>query len=336
VTATRSSPANDAMPAALIDRLGGLPRAAEAPRPQRGPGEALVQVAAAALNPLDIHIASGRFYAGPPEVPYVPGKEGVGVVVAADHVPVGTRVWFEARGGIGGGGAMAAAAAVEEEKLIPVVGDVDDAAAAALGIAGIAAWNALEWRAQLQPGETVLVLGASGAVGSLAIQIARILGAAVVVAAARDAAGLQRAATLGADATVDLSAGGDLAARLREAAGGDIDVTVDPLCGDALTAASVASATHARIVQLGEAAAPTATLASGVLRGKMLTLLGHSHFGTPADRKAAAYRHLVDHAAGGRLHVECESFDLSAVGDAWQRQATSPHRKLVLRLDQAG
>lgn len=324
---------DDRMPAALIDRLGGVPRPAEAPRPERGPGEALVRVAAAALNPLDIHIASGRFYAGPPDVPYVPGKEGVGVVIEADHVPAGTRVWFEARGGIGGGGAMAALAAVEEAKIIPAGGDVDDAAAAALGIAGIAAWNALEWRAQLQPGETVLVLGASGAVGSLAIQIARILGAGVVVAAARDAAALERAAALGADATVDLGAEGDLAARLREAAGGELDVTIDPLCGDASTAASVASAMHGRIVQLGEAAAPTTTLASGVLRGKMLTVLGHSHFGTPPERKAAAYRHLLGHAAAGRLHVACEPFGLPAVADAWRRQATSPHRKLVLRLD---
>ena len=334
MTTRRVSPSSDPVPAAVIDRLGGLPRAAAAPRPERGPGEALVQVTAAALNPLDLHIASGRFYAGPPDVPYVPGKEGVGFVVEADHVPVGTRVWFEARGGIGGGGAMSSMAVVEESKLIPAVGDVEDAAAAALGIAGIAAWNALEWRAQLQPGEAVLVLGASGVVGSLAIQIARILGAGVVVAAARDTAALERAATLGADATVDLSVHGDLAARLREAAGGEVDVTVDPLCGESLTAASVASAMHARIVQLGEAAAPTATLSSGVLRGKMLTLLGHSHFGTPADRKAAAYRNLLDHAAGGRLHVERESFDLSAVADAWRRQATSPHRKLVLQLDQ--
>lgn len=321
------------MAAAVVDRLGEAPRPGEVARPRRGPGEALVEVAAAALNPLDLLIASGRFYAGPPEVPYVPGKEGVGrIVESARHAP-GTRVWFEARGGVGGDGAMAAFAVADEAKTIPVTSDVDDAVAAALGIAGIAAWNALEWRARLRPGETVLVLGASGAVGSLAIQIAKILGARWVVAAARDGAALARSLDLGADAVVDLSVEGDLPARLREAAGGDIDVTVDPLCGEALTAASIASAKDARIVQLGEAAAPSVTLSSGVLRGKMLTLLGHSHFGTPDDVKAAAYQRLLDHVVAGRLRVECEPFALAAVGEAWRRQAASPQCKLVLALD---
>jgi NADPH2:quinone reductase len=318
------------MPAAIIDRLGGVPHRGLVDAPTRAPGQTLVEVTAAALNPLDLLIAAGGFYAGSPQPPYVPGKEGVGRVLESDTLAPGTRVWFETPGGVGGDGAFAALAAVDDARTLPAADGVDDALAASLGIAGMAAWLALSWRAGLQPGETVLVLGATGVVGSIAVQLAKLLGAGRVVAAGRNQAALGRTRALGADAVVVLDGVGDMAAAFRDAAAGEIDVTVDPVFGEPMLAAARASARGARIVQLGEAAAPTVALPSGLVRGRMLEILGLSHFGTPDSAKATAYRELLAHAAAGRLVVDIEQRPLARVADLWRVQGRSPNRKLVV------
>ena len=149
-----------------------------------------MSVHAAPINPVDLSIASGRFYAGAPLLPYVPGTEGVGEVLESDGLAQGARVRFE------GAGAMAERVVVAEASCVEIP-QIDDALAAGLGVAGLAAWLALEWRAELAPGETVLVLGASGAVGQVAIQSARALQAGRIVAAARSEEGLERARALG-------------------------------------------------------------------------------------------------------------------------------------------
>ena len=318
------------IPAAIIERLGGVPRRGLVDVPTRAPGQSLVEVTAAALNPLDLLIATGTFYAGPPQLPYVPGKEGVGRVVESDTLAPGTRVWFETPGGVGGDGALAALAAVDDARTLPVAADVDDALAASLGIAGMAAWLSLSWRAGLQPGETVLVLGATGVVGSVAVQVAKLLGAGRVVAAGRNRAALDRIRALGADAIVALDGDFDVAAAFRDAAGGEIDVTIDPVFGEPMLAAARASASGARIVHLGEAAAPTITLPSALVRGRMLEILGLSHFATPDAAKASAYGELLGHAAAGRLVVDVEQRPLDRVAALWRVQARSPNRKLVL------
>jgi NADPH2:quinone reductase len=132
----------------------------------------------------------------------------------------------------------------------------------------------------------VLVLAASGAVGKIAVQAAKLLGAGRVVAAARDREGLERARELGADATVDLSDGAgadELAESIRSAAGGDgVDVTLDPLC-EPMVAAAKASASGARIVSIGQSAGPEATLASATVRGSTLSILGYPNFDVPAE-----------------------------------------------------
>jgi NADPH:quinone reductase-like Zn-dependent oxidoreductase len=320
---------SERIPAAIIERLGGTPRRGLVDAPARGPGQALVEVTAAALNPLDLLIATGRFYAGAPPLPYVPGKEGVGRVLESDTLAPGAR-WFETPGGVGGDGALASLAAVDEARTLPAPEGVDDALAAALGIAGMAAWLALSWRAGLQPGETVLILGATGVVGSIAVQVAKLLGAGRVVAAGRNRAALDRTRALGADATVSLDGEADLAAAFRAAAGGEIDVTVDPVFGEPMLAAAQASARGGRIVHLGEAAAPTVTLPSRLVRGRMLEILGLSHFGTPDSAKADAYGALTAYAAAGRLFVDIEQRPLDRVADLWRVQARSPNRKLVL------
>jgi NADPH:quinone reductase-like Zn-dependent oxidoreductase len=313
--------------AAIVSELGSPPQPGDWPEPEPGPGEALIDVAAAAINPVDLSIASGRFFAGNPQTPYVAGGEGVGTVVSAPELAPGTRVRFEGRG------AIAERIAVPEDALIELPAGVDDAVAAGLGVAGIAAWLALEHRARLQPGETVLVLGASGAVGQVAVQAARALGAGRIVAAARSADGLQKALALGADATVTLRDDLDttaLATEMRDAAQDPIDVVIDPLWGAPATAAAEAAGPHARLVNLGQSAGAQATLTSGTVRGKMLSILGHFNFLVAADVRRQAYRALVDLAAAGRMRLDCERVPLEDVAAAWERQAASPQVKLII------
>jgi NADPH2:quinone reductase len=318
------------MRAALVEQIGHTPRPAEVDEPRREQGQALIEVVAAPINPVDLSIAAGRFYGGTPEVPYVPGREGVGRVLEADSADTGARVRFDAAAGLGGGAFAERALAIESE-LLPVPDRIEDPIAACLGIAGLTAWLALEWRAQVDGGESVLVLGATGAVGQIAVQAAGLLGAGRVVAAARDAGALERVRELGADETVELDAGGDVASALREAAGGEgPNVVVDPLWGEPAALATEAAAPRARIVHLGQTASPEATLRSGAVRGKSLSILGFVLAMAPRDRRAGAYQRMCEEAASGRLRVEHETLPLDRVGEAWERQASFPHGKLVL------
>lgn len=320
------------MRAALVEELDSPPVPGSADDPAPGEGEALVEVTAASVNPIDLAVASGTFYGGRPEVPYVPGLEGLGRVLEGERFPAGTRVYFGARGGLGGRtGSMGERAAIDEATAIEVPDGADDALAACFGIAGLAAWLSLEWRAEIEEGETVLVLGATGPVGTIAVQAAKLLGAGRVVAAGRDGDALERLRGLGADATVDTTAAGDdLAGAFREAAEGDVDVTVDPLWGDPMVAAAEASAQGGRIVQLGQSASPEALLRSATVRGKLLAILGHTNMAAPQEVKAAAYRRMVEHAAAGRLSLEVETYPLERVTEMWEAQAAGPRRKLVL------
>ncbi|MEJ7717022.1 MAG: zinc-binding alcohol dehydrogenase family protein [Thermoleophilaceae bacterium] len=319
------------MRAARLDSLGETPVPAEMDEPRRGEGQALVEVAAAPVNPIDLAVASGQFYAAGDQTPYVPGLEGLGRVVEGESLAPGTRVYFGAKGGLGGSdGSMAERTVIDEATAIEVPEGTDDALAACFGIAGLAAWLPLEWRAELQEGETVLVLGATGAVGTIAVQAAKLLGAGRVVAAARDADALERLRPLGADAVVDLSSVDDAAEAFRDAAEGTVDVTLDPLWGDPVVAALEASSPFARVVQIGQSAGAEATVPSAAVRGKPLAILGHTNMAAPQEVKAAAYRRMVEEAAAGRLKVEYETYPLDRVTDMWEAQAAFPRRKLVL------
>lgn len=315
------------MRAARVHEHGRAPSVEDVPESERGPGQALVEVLAAPLNPVDLSIASGRFYAGAPPLPHSPGREGVGRVLEAEGIEAGALVYFDRAAD--GSGSFAERAPVEEARAVELPGGIDPALAACFGIAGLAAWLALEWRAELRSGETVLVLGASGAVGQIAVQSARLLGAGRVVAAARDEAGLRRARELGADATVSLTDPEGLSERLREAAGG-LDVIVDPLWGEPAVAALRAANQGGRLVQIGQSAGAEATIPSAAVRGNILAILGHTNFAAPDELRRDAYLRMVGHAAAGELTIDRETVPLADVAAAWERQAGSPHRKLVL------
>jgi len=308
------------MRAAVLSEYG-VPAAGEFQEPAPAAGEAVVEVLAAGLNPVDVAICGGRFYAGKPPLPSVAGREGVGRLD-------GARVYFDAP--IVPFGSMAERALVDPRSTYPVPDGLADGVAVALGISGLAAWLALSWRAQLKEGEHVLVLGASGVLGQIAVQAAKLLGAGRVVAAARSQQGLERCMRLGADAGVRLGEPGDPAAALAQAGGGRIDVVVDPLYGEPFLAAVGAASFGARIVQLGASAGSEATLASAPIRGKMLVIMGHTNFAAPPEVKAEAYRRLAEAARAGEIEVEVDAFALAHVGEAWSRLAEGSHRKIVL------
>jgi NADPH:quinone reductase-like Zn-dependent oxidoreductase len=215
-------------------------------------------------------------------------------------------------------GALAERTLLDPVSAFPVPYGVDDGVAVALGIAGSAGWLAVEWSGRLRPGETVLVLGASGTVGQVAVQAARLLGAGRVIAADRPHERLHR---LGADAVIELQAGEeDLAQRIADAAGGAVDVTIDMLWGAPAIAAMNAAARFARHVEVGNMAAPELTLAAPLIRSKSLDLRGFSVAHPSLELKRDAYLRLTGHAAAGDLVVDVDTRPLDHVADAWERQ----------------
>ena len=339
------------MRAAIVEASGRLPAPAEVPEPRRGPGEALVRIHAAALNPVELHIWNGHFFDGPPQPPYVIGLEGIGVVEEGERLAPGTRVRVEfVHPGYGRDGAVAEYAVAPEEPdaanrasqaSVAAIGDeLDDTSAAALGVPVFTALMCLE-RAQRAgaslDGAHVLVTGATGAVGLIAVQLAKLLGAARVVAAGRNSERLERARSLGADSTVELEegAGADqLRERFSEASGGRLDVALDPLWGAPARAAIDALTGDGVYVSFGQAASPVAELSGIPLRNRRVTLAGHSGaWATPQDRQAALARAHELATRGGRpLTLDTEEVGLDEIGSAWERLARSAGRRLVVRL----
>lgn len=316
------------MRAAVLRSYGQPPELTDFDEPARGEGQAIVSVVAAALNPVDLAFASGTWYGGAPPLPSVAGRELIGRVMKGDALDEGALVYSSAC--VAPYGSFAERTLIDEGSAVEVPDGVDEALTVSFGIAGMAAWLPLEWRAELRQGEIVLVLGASGPLGQIAVQAARVLGAGRVIAAARTAEGLERARELGAHETVQIGAVDDLAEAFREAGGGGVDVIVDPLWGEPATAAIDAANRGARLVQIGQSAGAEATIASASVRGKSLSILGHFNGAVPADIRAAAFGRMAALGAAGALTVDHERVPLDQVTEAWSRQAEHPHRKLVV------
>jgi NADPH:quinone reductase len=323
------------MRAAVVEAVGAPPVAGDVEEPARGEGTALVAVAAAPLNPVEIRVASGR-HPRQAEPPYVPGLEGAGTVVDSNRVPSVTRVRFEgaALPGFGAQGTLAERAAVPEESLVELPGEVGYDLAAALGVVGITALLALE-RAAPAGGERVLVLGATGAVGQIAVQLAKLMGAGRVVGAGRSAERLARVRELGAAEVVQL-AGEDLTDSFERAAGGPLDIVIDSLWGEPAMAALRALATEGRLVNIGQPAGTQVRVPLETVRNRQGAIHAISSGWTGLERKAAVYRGLLEHVLAGRLTVDREILPLDEVAAAWQRQDASPGTKLVISLGRDG
>jgi NADPH:quinone reductase len=293
-----------------------------------------VDVEAAPLNPVEIRVAAGR-HPRRAQPPYVPGLEGAGRVVESARVPPGRRVRFEgpALPGFGAQGTLAERAAVPEESLVELPDEADGDLAAALGVVGITAFLALD-RAAPVDGRRVLVLGATGAVGQMAVQLAKLMGVGRVVGAGRSGERLGRVRELGADEVVELG-DGDLTDAFERAAGGPLDIVIDPLWGEPAMAALRAIATEGRLVNVGQSAGADVRVPLESVRNRQGAIHAISSGWTPLERKADAYRRVLELAVAGRLTVEREVVPLDDVAAAWERQDESPGKKLVVSIGQA-
>jgi NADPH:quinone reductase len=308
----------------VISELGRPPEVADRPDPS---AEAIYEVSAVSLNPIDVNVGAGRYFGGHPELPYVPGCEGVG------RAPDGTRVYLFGDGlGLSRDGLLAERAAAPADLGIPLPDAVSDEVAASCGIAGMAGWMPVAWRAPVREDDRVLVLGATGTVGLVATQVAKLLGAKRVVAVGRNPERLKRAAELGADAALSLEVD-DLVAAFKEAAGGNGPTyIVDTLWGPPAAAAIQAAAPGWRLVQIGQSAGAEASLSSAAIRGKMGELYGYTDFAVPWDEFREQYLRLVDHAAASEIIFDIEAYPLERVTEAWERQAAGANAKIVVTL----
>ena len=302
------------MRAAVVHDTTQPPRYGEFPDPEAGPGRVGVEVLAAAVHVIVKVIASGRHYSGDLTPPFVPGVDGV------VRLPDGRRVYS---GGVQAPyGMLAERAAVPAGFAVEVPDALPDATAAALVNPATSSWVPLTRLGA--EGATVLVLGATGTSGLLAVQSAKAPGAARVVAAGRSADGLARAAELGADATVTLA--DDLAAPLAEAAGPDgaYDIVLDYLWGPAasnvltaLVANKVDPHRPVRFVNLGNLAGPDVALPATTLRSTAVQLSGHGLGNFPGELFAPAVAEIFEAAAAGRLSVDYAERPLSEVESSW-------------------
>jgi NADPH:quinone reductase-like Zn-dependent oxidoreductase len=319
------------MKAAVLHELGKAPRFEEFVEPIAGKDEVIIGVRAAALKAIDRQLAGGTHYASPHELPVVCGTDGVG------ELEDGSRVFF-------GGprrpyGAMAERTVAPRAFCFPVLASIDDDTAAALPNPGVSAWLTLTHRAKLEPGETVLILGATGVTGQLAVQIAKLLGAKRVIGAGRNERVLGRLREAGVDAAIQIEQPDDSLreAFARQAGEAGFDVIIDYLWGrptevliSAITKSEFAKATkETRLVQVGESAGPTISLPAAALRSTALTILGTAGI-PPAEILKDAMNQIMTRAARGELRIETEQVRLADIESVWQRQNRSGRRIVVI------
>ena len=317
------------MKAAVLRAFGSPPRYEDFPEPLLADGEVLISVRAAALHPVVRALADGSHYGAVQDLPVIVGVDGAG------RLDDGTRVFF---GGVRPPyGTMAELASAPRAICVPLPEGLDEITAAAALNPGLSGWLALTWRAELQPGDTVLVLGATGVAGHLAVQACRLLGAGRVVAAGRNKAALSRLSDIGAAALVDLEGPFERVrdALATEASIAQFDVVIDYLWGEPTEALIAAlerrglthTAPRTRLVQVGESAGATVRLKAGILRSSGLEIYGSGAGTVPIANVVAAIPTYMKLLANRDIVVEADVAPLAEVEAAWSR--THSGRRLV-------
>jgi NADPH:quinone reductase len=293
-------------------------RLEERPDPVPGSSEVVVAQPYAALNPADLLQRAGRYPAPPGAPKDVPGLEVCGTVVACGDAVLGWKAGDRVFGLVGGGG-LADRVAVHERHVVAVPDRLDEREAAAAPEAFATAHDAIVTQAGLAAGDVLLVNGASGGVGTAAVQIGRLVGARVIASARSDGA-RARLAELGAEAVVPDEAHG----RARDAGGADV---VLELVGSPNLAADLESlATKGRVVVVGTGAGDEAPLALRTLMSRRARILGTVLRARPLEEKAAAMQafghQIVPALADGRLRGFVDRvFPVAQVDDAFAYMA---------------
>jgi NADPH:quinone reductase-like Zn-dependent oxidoreductase len=318
------------MKAAVVKEAGKSPVYGDFRDPSPAGDEVLIQVKAAALSHLARDRALGKHYSSTAELPMVPGIDGVGLIAGTMK-----RVFFAFP--TAPFGSLAEKTVVKVSLCVPVPDGLDDVTAAALGNPGMSSWAAFKERAHLAAGETVLVNGATGAAGRLAVQIAKHLGAKKVIATGRDPEALQKLEAIGADSTISLMQPKEAQeAAFQQAFASGVDVVVDYLWGptaELLIGAisrSGRGAKPVRYVELGNASEPNITLPGAALRSTALELMGSGLGSVPLERLVSAIGSVMQAAIPARLAVETEAYPLSRVEEGWAKESSRKRTVFVV------
>ena len=306
------------MNAALVESFQSPPRYTQFDDPEPEAGESAVTVRAAGLHPIVKALAKGSHYGSTGKLPFVPGLDGVG------RLDDGHRVFFGASRPPFG--SMAERTIARPPFLIPLPDAISDVAAAALGNPAMSSWAALAHRARFTAGESVLILGATGGAGQLAVQIASRLGAKRVIACGRNPEALAKTKSLGADATISLELPHDeLVDALRREIDNGIDIILDYLWGAPAAATVEAIAkkglshqtARIRYIQIGNSAGAKISLDASVLRSSGLELLGSGFGSASMQDLAASIADFFAEAARRPFEISTRIFPLRDVTTAW-------------------
>jgi len=291
--------------------------------------EETVDVVASGLHPRVRSQANGSHYTSTDELPIIPGIDGVGR--RAD----GSLVYFVLPDTAYG--AMAEETVIDTRRSIPLPAGADPIRLAAAMNPGMSSWVALHQRVEFATGQSVLVLGATGSAGQLAIQIAKHLGAGPVVAAGRGADGLAALRGLGADDTIDLGAGPELVAHDMAAKAAEVDVVLDYLWGEPAQRAIRPLATKRRDrsrllswIQIGAVAGPTISLPSAVLRQANIHFLGSGQGSVTTAGILAALPPLAAEIEKGSFSIDAVTRPLADVESIWNAPRAGPTQRIVL------
>lgn len=312
--------------AAVVTSFDEPPHYQDFPLPAPQQGEELVDVLAVGLHPRVRSGASGRHYSSSGTLPMIPGIDGVA------RRGDGTLVYFAATDDVIG--TMAQQAVLDAQRAIELPAGTDAVAVAAAMNPAMSSWVALRRRVPIQQGQSVLVLGATGNAGTMAVQVAKRLGAAHVVAAGRNPQRLQALHALGADALVSLE--GDFDEPLAAAAA-NVDIVIDYLWG-VPTQRSIMALLTARDdrsraldwVQIGSVAAPTMELPSAALRSANLRIQGVGQGSVSPHAYLSELPSLVAEIHAGTLTIATETYPLSEVTQAWTTPETPGRRRVLI------
>ena len=307
------------MKAAIVNSFDRVPEYGKFEEPVAQAGEVLVKVSAAGLSQLVRGQAAGRHYSSSTALPVIPGVDGVG------RLADGRRVYFAFPKAPFG--TMAELSVVRSTQYVALPDELDDVTAAAAANPGMSSWVALNERAKFVAGETVLINGATGVSGRLAIQIAKYLGARRVIATGRNEASVAELPSLGADSVIALDQSPERLTEVfrKEIKESGVNVILDYLWGASAESLIGAVAGHGsgeaepriRYVQIGSLSGQTITLSSGPLRSSGLELLGSGLGSVSNEALLKNIGELMKAIVPGRLNIAAQAVPLTQVAEAW-------------------
>ena len=320
------------MKAAVLHKFGEIPRFEDFPDPIPGDGQILVHVRAVALENADKMMAEGSHFASRQflsTLPAIVGFDGIGMLED------GRLVGF---GGVKAPyGAMAEKTVIPEGYYVPIPTEVDAVTAAALPASALTSLFPLRWGAKLQTGETVLINGATGVSGKLAVQIAKLLGAGRVIGTGRNEESMKQALEFGADAMIDLKQSDQkLAAAFKKEAGEGYDVILDFLWGHptevlikTLIPSEIRMSKPVRLIQIGEKAGTTISLSADSLRTTGLEILGGAARITPEAMGECANQ-VWEWLRANQLHIDIEQVPLKDIESVWKHTDFQGRRIVIV------